>query len=388
VLNTRLGGARGRNLALAFGSVVLAIAGIALVGRRLRVSDQWVGQLPRDSAVREGTKALDALFAGSMNLDIELTARESGRLSRAQGWCDLLRLENVLEEIDGVGLAVSRASDGLRVLASLDETSVAELRRSLLDGTRQWTESEAAVCDMLLDPARPNGGELRIDPSRSVTRLSIYIRDADYERINSIVEQAAAAIAAQRATWSEPVFFGDAWVSREAVRLLVTDQVRGICTSWIGSVALAALILGGGWIALLVSVPTAVATVVVLGAMAALDIPLGIANSMFLALSVGIGLDFGIHVVAATDPARSGHDVGSAFASGIVVGSGLLVLGLSRLPSISELGIMLGSSAILSAIGSSLLLPISMQYLRRRRPAAIETRLSIMTPPEERKHPR
>jgi predicted RND superfamily exporter protein len=85
-------------------------------------------------------------------------------------------------------------------------------------------------------------------------------------------------------------------VSQALIDSVVTTQIRSVVFSLVGILALMALLwrsLRGGILGML---PSAVALWIALGMMGWLGIPLGVATSMFTGITVGIGVDYAIHL--------------------------------------------------------------------------------------------
>jgi predicted RND superfamily exporter protein len=92
------------------------------------------------------------------------------------------------------------------------------------------------------------------------------------------------------------------------------------------------------------------ALLLVLGLAGWLDLAMGVATSSFLALGVGVGLDFGIHLSSHLDESRVERAAVArrVLANVFVVGAGLAVLMLSGNPTIASLGFLIVASLVAS----------------------------------------
>ena len=104
------------------------------------------------------------------------------------------------------------------------------------------------------------------------------------------------------------------------------------------------------------------ALALVLGVAGWAGVPLGVASSCFLALGVGIGLDYSIHL--AFGRSRSaGNERGvdpiylRVLANVLVVGTGLAVLLFSANPTIARLGLLIVLSMIAASYTAIVLFP-------------------------------
>jgi len=159
---------------------------------------------------------------------------------------------------------------------------------------------------------------------------------------------------------------------------IVANQIASIVLALLGVVLVHWLALRSGLAAALLSAPLVAALLTLLGAMGYLEVPLGIATSMFSALALGVGVDFAVHfhhVYGRERGAGAGHHAalcetlrssGRAIRwNATVLSLGFLVLTLSALKPNHSLGLLL-SAAIATCYAMTLLLLPSL--LARVRP--------------------
>ena len=170
--------------------------------------------------------------------------------------------------------------------------------------------------------------------------------------------------------------------SPEIITLAITDEIRASQTeTTLASIAAALCILTFFfWLTLrqpalgLIAIgPVAVVLIWVLGTMALLGIPYTIATSAVTALSIGISVDYAIHIIhryqeeylRRRDPeqaaARTLATTGSALlGSGLTTALGVAVLMLSPLLAFQQFGIMVALTIAYSLVVSVLMIPPAM----------------------------
>jgi predicted RND superfamily exporter protein len=209
----------------------------------------------------------------------------------------------------------------------------------------------------------------RVDDDHRWTRLTIFIRDADYSRIDNVL-RAAERETANQGLGHKIVPFGDGWISYLTVRLLVQGQVSSIALALVTDLILITILLGSVRMGLIAILPVAFSLLLVLAALALAGTPLGIANSMFAGIALGIGLDFAIHLTTAyRQRLREGIPAGEALRSTLEltgpavcvsaasITAGFSVLMLSGIAPNVQLGVMICLCLLTCAVTTLLVIP-------------------------------
>jgi predicted RND superfamily exporter protein len=150
-------------------------------------------------------------------------------------------------------------------------------------------------------------------------------------------------------------FAGDVAVSQALIGAVVTTQVQSLALSLLGIFAVTAWLARSprrGWLCV---VPAAFAVLLNFAAMGWLGIPLGVATSMFAGMTLGVGVDYAIHLLARASRLRRLGDetaLASALAAtgpAILIDSASSILGfgvllLSQVPANHRLGGLLSLS--------------------------------------------
>jgi predicted RND superfamily exporter protein len=202
-------------------------------------------------------------------------------------------------------------------------------------------------------------------------RLRLYVNSPDYAKSVLVRSEVDSRIADLRMPGFVSVHAsGDLPVALEVVAEIVENQITSIGWTLL-SVALALLIFfRRALVAAVAMVPVTAATFFVLGGMGLLDVPLGIATSMFASLTVGVGVDFGIHFLHRYQLERRGgasdsealattvDKAGTALRwNALVLASGFAVLGLSSLKPNHTLGFLLAAGMISCYSATLIFLP-------------------------------
>jgi predicted RND superfamily exporter protein len=171
------------------------------------------------------------------------------------------------------------------------------------------------------------------------------------------------------------VFAGDVAVSQSLIRGIVTTQLQSLIWSLLGIFAVAAA-LGGSWRwGFYCLLPSLLAVVIKFAVMGWADIPLGVATSMFAAMTLGIGVNCTIHLLEGFSQARAaGKSAADALSQSLrltgppalintlAVSLGFGVLMLSQVPANARLGLLLVLGLVNCFIASLLLLPVLLHW--------------------------
>jgi predicted RND superfamily exporter protein len=166
-------------------------------------------------------------------------------------------------------------------------------------------------------------------------------------------------------------FAGDVAVSQSLIRGIVTTQIQSLFWSLAG-IFLVTSFFGGSWRwGFYCLFPSALAVLVKFAVMGWADIPLGVATSMFAAMTLGIGVNCAIHLLEGFDQARTaGQSPPDALSQSLrltgppalintlAMSLGFGVLMLSQVPANARLGLLLVLGLVNCFLASLLLLPV------------------------------
>ena len=166
-------------------------------------------------------------------------------------------------------------------------------------------------------------------------------------------------------------FAGDVAVSQSLIRGIVTTQVQSLFWSLVGIYLVTSLFGGSLRSGILCVLPTALAVLVNFAVMGWFGIPLGVATSMFAGMTLGIGVDFAIHLLAGFRLARAdGASPADALSrtmmltgpavviNTLAISFGFGVLILSQVPANARLGLLTVLGLVNCLMASLLIFPL------------------------------
>jgi predicted RND superfamily exporter protein len=346
---------------------ILVAACAVLATTRLRVDDSWIRNLPTNSDIVRGDRFFNDKMVGTTALELMVDAKHEGWFNSVEGLSALGSLEWVLARAPHVGAVNSLFNDMVRTNSTLVAGLNYPAYRAALRSGRVPLEKEhveAALAVLSHSTMRE-----RVDEDYRSARVTVFIRDADYSRIDNVLR------AAERETLDQGlghriVPFGDGWISYLTVRLLVEGQASSIALALVTDLILISLLLGSLRMGFIAVLPVGFSLLLVLAALALAGTPLGIANSMFAGIALGIGLDFAIHLTTAyRQRLRQGIPAGEALRSTLELSgpavcvsaasitAGFSVLMLSEIAPNVQLGFMICLCLLTCAVTTLLLIP-------------------------------
>ena len=349
---------------------ILVAACAVLATTRLRVDDSWIRNLPTNSDIVRGDRFFNDKMVGTTALELMVDAKHEGWFNSVEGLSALGSLEWVLARVPHVGAVNCLFNDMVRTNSTLVAGLNYVAYRAALRSGRVPLEKEhveAALKALSHSTAAPI--RERVDDEHRWARVTVFIRDADYSRIDNVLRAAERETLDQR-LGHKIVPFGDGWISYLTVRLLVEGQASSIALALVTDLILISLLLGSVRMGFIAVLPVAFSLLLVLAALSLAGTPLGIANSMFAGIALGIGLDFAIHLTTAyRQRLREGIPAGEALRSTLELSgpavcvsaasitAGFSVLMLSEIAPNVQLGVMICLCLLTCAVTTLLLIP-------------------------------
>jgi predicted RND superfamily exporter protein len=347
--------------------VIAACAAFAIT--RLRVDDSWIRNLPGKSDIVQGDKFFNEKMAGTTALELMVGAASGGRFNSVDGLTALGSLEWVLARVAHVGAVNCLFNDVARTNSSLAGLNYGAYRAALRSGRLPLRTEDIERAFTVLSHSTQGSILERVDEEHRWARITVFIRDADYSRIDNVLRVAERETSNQELS-HKIVPFGDGWISYLTVRLLVEGQASSIALALVIDLVLITLLLGSARMGLIAILPVAFSLLLVLAALALKGTPLGIANSMFAGIALGIGLDFAIHLITtyrqmlrqgmpAIEAIRSTLEISgpAVCVSAASITTGFSVLMLSEIAPNVQLGIMICLCLLTCAVTTLLLIP-------------------------------
>jgi predicted RND superfamily exporter protein len=338
--------------------LLLLVFGLPGFGR-LSVQDSWVGNFDPNSPLPVADRRFNQAFWGSYRYDVVFKGKK-----------------RFFYQPEGIGLMekFTRLAEGgphvggiLSHLVPLEQvadeygfptpiSSLSEVKIRQLGGGARFAVGAPFM-------------RLLVTTDGSSARTRIFVNRANYQRGLELEEYLETRL--HRLVDGNDVDYhmsGDLPAAVEVVRAVVTNQLRSIGWTLLGIAVLLLLAFRTIREAIIVLLPVLAADWILFAGLGYAGVPLGIATSMFASLTIGVGIDYALHLRhsyrqnTATEPDHTSALVKALGSTGrairwnaFALGIGFLVLGFSSIPPNRALGILL-SSAMFTCYGTTLLL--------------------------------
>ncbi len=254
-------------------------------------------------------------------------------------------------------------------------------------GSRRLPESPEAASILWRNAGRTLGSErLRrtVDAGHARGLVTVFLRGSSFAGTGRLMADLRAWERRHLAPAGVRLgFAGDVAVSQALIGAVVATQVESLALSLVGIFAVTAWLARSGRRGRLCVVPAAFAVLLDFAAMGWLGIPLGVATSMFAGMTLGVGVDYAIHLLARAERLRrEGLGDESALAHAleatgpaILVDSASSILGfavllLSQVPANHRLGGLLSLSLGVCVVATQWVVPaLAASHQRRLVPA-------------------
>ncbi len=317
---------------------------------------------PQDP-VRVADQSINQALGGISFLDVTVTAPAPGGIMTTQALRAIAELRGSIAELPHV------------VRVSGVDQSIAKMHEVLTDAP-SGTLPERALAPaqyMFLYEASSQPEDFRheVDYDHSRALIRAQLSTDRYSTTRPIVrelEQMVEAWSAESglaAAVSGRVAVNEGWMSRLAERHFISLGLAAVMVFLASVIAFRAV-----GPALLAMVPVGIGVLSVYATMGLLKVDIAPATSMTAAIATGLGVDFGIHLIAhmrtrlragaTLEEALSGHYqlvARACFFSAVALGVALAVICLSGAPPLRWFGLLVSAGAFGSLVGALLVLP-------------------------------
>lgn len=357
--------------------VVTLLLGLGIP--RLVVQDSWIDGFRRHSEFRQATDRANEQLLGTHLLQLHLTsdppAADIPRVGDRSGPLLNPKLINAIGDLE----AYVRRQPGVGgVLGTHSHlTTVAFLWLGRKPDSRQIPEAPGRL-DLVYKRFELGRGEHRrrevVDDDLQRTMVTVFLKNANFRDTAQLMQ----AIRSYERDKLAPLgfrldFAGDVAVSQAMIPAIVQNQVSSVVLAPLSCLLVISLLYGSLATGLLAVLPASLAVVWVLGAMGWGGMPLGVASSMFCAITLGIAVDYAIHFLeryralraaGTADPVLGAlQETGPPIASDVAaISLGFGILALSQVPANARLGLLVpaalitGCALTLAGLGALLML--------------------------------
>jgi len=354
----RLAGRHGPKVAI----VCLVIAAPGLF--RLSVQDSWIDNFDPGSQLVTAEGEFNQRFWGAWRLDVVCRGEDPRRafFLQPEGAALMEEVRRLARDGPHVGGVVTHLLPfELVARAQGHRGALSELTALKL----KWIERRLALVRERIDLGNFLSADFRS------ARARILVRSPDYRRGRALEDHLKEGLQPLlRGRAAHCHLSGDLPVALAVVHSIVGNQLLSIASTLAALAVLLVLATGSVKRTFSLLLPVVASVWLVFAVMGYLALPLGIATSMFAALSIGVGVDFALHLAHAYDRHRKsgvkhGEALAGAFATAgralrwnvLVLASGFLVLTASALRPNHSLGMLLAVAVLSGYLMTLLILP-------------------------------
>lgn len=357
-------------------ALALVTLPLGLGVRYLYVQDSWIEGFAPRSSFRLQTEAVNRRFHGTHLLQIHLQIAEgeaeppqgdgrSGPLLDPELLHEIGELEEFLSGLPGVGGVLGPHSH-LSTISFL------------------WLGRKPEAFGIPEDPVRVSrllrffevvrGKHRRrevITDDLDQALVTVFLKNANYREVQTLIQALSRYRASHPGSRIGLRLAGDVAVSQAMIPAIVRSQVLSLLIALLGAALTLTVLFRSLATALLSLVPVSVAVLWTFGAMGWLGVPLGVATSMFCAITLGVGVDYAIHFLEARRRAQAAgssstllhalEESGPAIVTDMLAIAGSFgLLMISNVPANARLGLLaavaLVAGCVLTLVGLGALL--------------------------------
>ena len=267
-----------------------------------------------------------------------------------------------------------------KVLAAPDYVSTTRFMVRPNEPGSRYVPSDPGEIKLMWDYYRIVRGpeQLRhvVDTNYSRSLLTIFLKEANFVDTAKLMDDLRAYEREHLAPLNIRLgFAGDVAVSQSLIRGIVTTQTQSLFWSLVGIYAVTALLGRSLRCGVYAVIPCALSVLLNFALMGWMNIPLGVATSMFAAMTLGIGVDFAVHVLEGFSLSRAeGLPPDAALAESmartcpavvintLAIALGFGVLTLSQVPANARLGTLTIIGIVNCLLASLLILPVLLHW--------------------------
>lgn len=355
-------------------ALLVTIAGV-YGASKLEVNESWVDNFKTSEPIYQADIAINKSMDGTSNLDIVISTPNPEDLFIPANLKKIEALQTYLNDMPEIGGTTSIVDYIKQMNRALNNNDPAEYKipndASLIS---QYFLLYSASGD-------PTDFEEEIDYDYQKALVRARLNNGRLQYFKPVVEKAQIYIDEQfHSAQITASLSGRIYVDYEWLTNLTDSHFKGIALAlvlvWLVAAISFKSVLGGT----LALVPVVLSTFAVYALMGTLNITLAVGTTMTAVIALGIGIDFAIHTIErikyqikvqglSPDVALQGlyPSTGRALLFNfLAVFIGFGVLGLSHVPPLSKLGILIAFAVLVSFVASMTVLPALIKLLKPR----------------------
>ena len=364
--------------------VILVVAAITLVFAvaipGLDVETNWMQYFRQDSPAVLGTQLVEDLFGGTYSLSVLVDTGEYDGVKEPDVLNRMARLQDRMAEVDNLSHPSSIAELVRSVNKSLNADDPAYYA---IPPTRE------AVAQELLLFTMQGGSGLDSMVSYDFQKALVSARAANVptSQLGKIIDEVEVIADEEFKGAGIDVRVVD--LPKVMLRMMekfMDDQVKSLILSALGVWAVVSIISGSAIIGFLCLIPLCVSVLINFGFMSYSGIPLDVVTIMISGISIGIGVDYSIHLTSRYRyELRSGKGQSDALRATItstgrgiffnavtlMLGFGILVFSTFR--AISIFGMLVAGTMFTSGLGALVFLPAVLRLMDPRHIRGVKT---------------
>lgn len=336
---------------------------------KLNVDRSQVDNFAPDEPIRIADELMNEKFSGTAFLDVLIETSEPEGLLNPDLMRRIIALQNFMETLPHVQKTVGISDYLSQLHHSINEHSAGANKQ------RQLPVEDGAIAQYLLMyemSGDPTDFDEEIDYDYQAALVRGILNSHYYSETSATVEALQSYIdtrfndASMHASLTGDVTIGYHWMSQ-----LEQSHFAGVALSLALVLGTSILVFRSVIAGLVAVVPVSFSVIVLYAVMGYLGIHLEPATSMFAAIALGVGVDFGIHLVERLRNARVFHadDTEAAvdralpqtaracFFNSAALGLGFAVLLVSDLPTLQRFGGLVTVAAVSSYLAALVIVP-------------------------------
>ena len=358
-------------------AVFSLLVAVAMVGASdLRIDRSQVDNFAADEPIRIADERIQEEFAGTAFLDVIVTSDTPEGVLTAERIQKIAELQGFLETLEHVSKTVSIV-DYLSLLHTAIEERPADPSRPLP------AEDNAIAQYMMVYEASgdPTDFEEEITADYQAALVRGVLNSHYFSDSRKVVEALHDYL---QQSFNEPglqgTIAGDVNVAYHWMTALQDSHFRGVGLSLLLILLMAMCVFRSVKIGIIAVIPVTFTVLCIYGVMGGMSVYLEPATSMFAAISVGVGVDFAIHLVDRLQlekrtSSKSLQQIvatvvpGTAracFFNAAALGVGFSVLMVSDLPMLQRFGGLVTVAALASFLAALIIVPACYALLERR----------------------